>query len=65
MPTLFKNTSRLLEDLFSLNDQGEDEGDSLDINPHLASELEQFSQITQTELACRFWTEGLPSFAEV
>jgi hypothetical protein len=57
MPTLFKNTSQLLEDLGSLNEQDQEEDDTVDINAHLASELEQFSQITQTELACRFLTE--------
>jgi hypothetical protein len=54
MPTLFKNTSQLLEDLSSLNEQAQDGDNSIEINAHLASELEQFSQITQTELACRF-----------
>lgn len=54
MPTLFKNTSQLLEDLSSLSEQDQTGDDSVDINAHLASELEQFSQITQTELACRF-----------
>lgn len=54
MPTLFGSTKDLLDDLNSMKEDPETAQDALDINPQLASELGQLSQITQTELSCKF-----------
>ncbi|EYE91140.1 ubiquitin-specific protease UBP2 [Aspergillus ruber CBS 135680] len=51
MPTLFSSTKDLLDDLNSMKEDPEAAQDALDINPQLASEFGQFSQITQTELS--------------
>jgi hypothetical protein len=54
MPTLFSSTKDLLDDLNSMKEDPEAAQDALDINPQLASEFGQFSQITQTELSRKF-----------
>ena len=54
MPTLFSSTKDLLDDLNSMKEDPEVAKDALDINPQLASEIGQLSQITQTELSRKF-----------
>ena len=54
MRTLFSNTKNLLDDLNSMKEDSQAAQDALDIDPQLAAELGQLSQITQTELSRKF-----------
>ncbi|OJJ49211.1 hypothetical protein ASPZODRAFT_111904 [Penicilliopsis zonata CBS 506.65] len=50
MPTLFDSAKIVLEDLLSMKDNPETSDEAIDIDPQLVTELEQLSQMTQTEL---------------
>ena len=54
MPTLFSSTKDLLDDLNAMKEDPEAAQDALNINPQLASEIGQLSQLTQTELSRKF-----------
>lgn len=53
MPALFDNAKRVLEDLDAMKDDEETADDAIEIDPQTITELDQLSQITKTELACK------------
>lgn len=53
MPTLFNSAKQVLEELESMKEDPETADDAIDIDSQTITELEQLSQITKTELACK------------
>lgn len=53
MPTLFNSAKQVLEELQAMKDDPESAEEAIDIDSQTISELEQLSQITKTELACK------------
>lgn len=54
MENVFGSAKDVLEDLNAMKEDPEAAQDAFDIDPQLISELDKLSQISKSELACRF-----------
>lgn len=62
MPKLFGDINGLLKDLESIQ-TSESAPDGVDVEQQLLNDVEQLSNITDSELACRFSYDSLTPFS--
>lgn len=62
MPKLFSDIHGVLKDLESMSQTSESAPDGLEVDQQLLNEVEQLSNITDSELACRFCYDPRTTF---